>query len=118
MLEGRSNCCGYTVHEANLADLDHRVVLTNAGLLSNESRSILARHPIDAISARPGVVSPGRPFILYNPDAADGEMKLQCLAAGEKISEISGPFGRPGVRAESASPFEGIQAIMENAPVN
>lgn len=96
--------CGYTFHEANLADSDHRALLAETGLLNQENRAVLVRHPIDAICARPGVVSSERPFIFYNPDA-EGEIVIQSLKTGEKVPEIIGALGRLRVRAEVLSSF-------------
>jgi hypothetical protein len=93
--------CGYTAFEANLADAADRSVLTREGLLSDESRTLLARHPVDAICAPQGVVRPDRPFLLYNEGDAVGSNSVpQRLALGARIAAVSGLSGRSGLRAE------------------
>jgi hypothetical protein len=96
--------CGYTVFEADLADQDSRKLLVREGLLGSESRTLLARHPLDAIGAPQGLVRPGRPFLLYKEEAEDA--KPQTLPAGGRIAGISGLAGRPGVRCEPAAPAD------------
>jgi hypothetical protein len=92
--------CGYRVFEANLADASHRAVLSREGLLGSQSRSLLARHPIDAIGAPHGVVRPDRPFLLYKTDAnGNDDTKPQSLANGMKIAGVSDLAGKPELRA-------------------
>lgn len=100
--------CGYSIYEADLAIEGDREVLVREGLLAGEARSALARHPIDAIGAGPGLVRPDRPFLLYKEgDATNGTP--QTLSTGGRISAVSGAAGSPGVRAEPAMPAdEGI----------
>ena len=96
--------CGYAVFEANLADAGDRTVLLREGLLSTQSRLLLARHPLDAIGALQGVVRPDRPFLLYNAEGGtDKDAKPQCLETGARLAAISGLAGRPGLRAEAAA---------------
>lgn len=98
---------GYRFFEANLADPADRAILVKESLLSTESRALLARHPIDAISAPQGVVRPGRPFLLYNDSiSATPETVPQKLALGGRIQAVAGLAGRPGLRAETAPPVE------------
>ena len=97
--------CGYCIYEADLAIEGDREVLVRVGLLASEARLALARHPIDAIGAGPGVVRPDRPFLLYKEGAAaDGTP--QTLSTGGRISAVSGTAGSPGVRAEPAMPAD------------
>jgi hypothetical protein len=93
---------GYQFYEADLADPLDRKLLTERGLLSANNRDQLARHPIDAIGAPPGVVRPGRPFLLYKDSANIGaDNAPQDLPPNGQITSISGLDGRPGVRAEA-----------------
>jgi hypothetical protein len=71
--------CGYRVFEANLADASHRAVLSREGLLGSQSRSLLARHPMDAIGAPHGVVRPDRPFLLYKTDGTGSDDANKAL---------------------------------------
>lgn len=96
--------CGYTLYEADLANIADRVILVKAKLLDTEARVTLARHPIDAIGAGPGVVRPNRPFLLYRDWAGGTKAVPQKLPAGGSISPVSGTQGSPGVRAEAAVP--------------
>jgi hypothetical protein len=96
--------CGYSLYEADLADSANRAVLVDERLLGSETRRTLARHPIDAIGAGPGVVSPNRPFLFYRARAGETEGVPQELAAGGIISPVPGSVGSPGVRAEAAAP--------------
>jgi hypothetical protein len=99
---------GYTVFEADLSNAGVREILLREGLLSNQSRSSLVRHPLDAIGAPQGVVRPDRPFLLYNAKNSSGEeTKPQRLGSGERIGTISGLSGRSGLRAEVAAAPEG-----------
>ena len=99
--------CGYTAFEANLADATDRAILTRESLLSDESHTLLARHPVDAIGAPQGVVRPNRPFLLYKEgDAAASDSTPQCLTSGARIPAISGLSGRPGLHAEMPLPTE------------
>lgn len=101
------SACGYKVFQADLANAENRTVLIREGLLNTQGRSLLARHPIDAIGAPQGVVRPNRPFLLYQPDSDTGEdFKPQSLVTGARISAISGPTGSPGLHAEAAVPPE------------
>jgi hypothetical protein len=105
--------CGYRVFEANLADPSHRAVLSREGLLGSQNRSLLARHPIDAIGAPHGVVRPDQPFLLYKTEGnSNDDTKPQCLANGMMIAGVSDLAGRPGLRALAASPVENALADM------
>jgi hypothetical protein len=104
--------CGYRVFEANLADASHRAVLLREGLLGSQSRSLLARHPLDAIGAPHGVVRPDRPFLLYTTDGNSDDAKPQRLANGAKIAGVSDLAGGPGLRALTASTVEDALAGM------
>jgi hypothetical protein len=97
--------CGYAVFEANLADTLDRKILVRAGLHRGSGKWLLARHPVDAIGAPQGVVRPNRPFLFYKEGgSAEHEGIPQSLAEGERIAAVSGPSGRPGLRAKPASP--------------
>lgn len=91
---------GYRFYEANLADEDDRAILIKEDLLVNQRRALLARHPIDAISAPQGVVRPDRPFLIYN-DSTDTERAAipQRLPMNGRIAP--GLAGRPGLRVEA-----------------
>ncbi|MBA4040317.1 MAG: hypothetical protein K2Y20_15865 [Sphingomonas sp.] len=94
---------GYRFYEANLADGADRAILIKEDLLANQRRALLARHPIDAISAPQGVVRPDRPFLIYS-DSTDTECDAmpQRLPMNGRIAAVSGLAGRPGLRAEAA----------------
>jgi hypothetical protein len=95
------DACGYTVLEANLAAAPDRSILTRAGLYNSKTRSLVARHPTDAITAPHGVVRPGRPFLFYTEGIGT---QPEHLPPGGRAAPISGPTGRPGLRAEQAPP--------------
>lgn len=98
---------GYRFYEANLSDAADRAILIKENLLSNHRRTLIARHPIDAIGAPQGVVRPDRPFLIYS-DSPDIECDQapQRLSANGRIAAVLGPSGRPGLRAESAPSAE------------
>lgn len=98
--------CGYRIFEANLRDNDERAILAAAGLLSDDARSSIARHPIDAIAAPQAIVRPGRPFLLFKPGPPFSAETPRALTAGERVAAISGPSGHPGARCEVALPSE------------
>jgi len=97
--------CGYSIYEADLAMEGDRQILVREGLLTSEARLALARHPIDAISAGPGVVRPDRPFLFYR-EGAEADGAPQKLATGGRISAVSGAAGSPGARAEPVMPAD------------
>jgi hypothetical protein len=101
------NTCGYTVYEADLGARSNRLVLERAGLASDDKRLAIVRHPIDAINAPHGVVRPERPFLLYDPDEPDKEQVPQELPADGRLPAVTGPLGRPGLRAEASGPALG-----------
>lgn len=96
--------CGYTVHEANLGARSDRLVLERAGLISDDKRLVIARHPIDAINAPHGIVRPQRPFLLYDPGEPHKEHVPQDLPADGRLPAVTGSSGRPGLRAEASGP--------------
>lgn len=98
--------CGYSFYEADLGDSADRAILVSAKLLGSETRTTLARHPIDAIGAGLGLVRPDRPFLLYKDGAGMAEAVPQRLAPGGRISPVLGAAGSPGVRAELAAPAD------------
>lgn len=103
---------GYRFFEANLADPADRAILASEDLLSTQRRTLMARHPIDAIAAPQGVVRPERPFLLYNEGvSSETEAAPQRLPAGGRMAAIAGPAGRPGLRSETAPPVE--EGIVE-----
>ncbi len=105
--------CGYTVYEADLADNADRAILVAEQLLDTAAQATLARHPIDAIGAGPGVVRPDRPFLFYRDRMGRSEAVPQKLPAGGSISPVAGNAGSPGVRAEAAVPAnESIAEII------
>ena len=100
------NACGYTIFEADLAAAHDLSILTRAGLCSGERRFLISRHPIDAISAPHRIVRPDRPFLVYRDDASSQDQRVpQQLPAGGRLAAITGPSGRPGLRAEPAAPI-------------
>lgn len=103
---------GYRFFEANLSDPADRTILTGEELLATQNRTMLARHPIDAIGAPQGVVRPGRPFLFFF-DQADSVSNVgpQRLAMNGRIAAVAGPAGRPGLRAEIAPPSE--EAVVD-----
>ncbi len=103
--------CGYRIFEANLRDNDERAILAAAGMLSDNARSSIARHPADAIAAPQAIVRPGRPFLLFKSGPPLSAEAPRALTAGERVTAISGPAGHPGARCEVALP-------PENAPVD
>jgi hypothetical protein len=105
---------GYRFFEANLADPGDRAILTKEDLLASQRRALLARHPIDAIGAPQGVVRPNRPFLLYSEGVnVETEAAPQRLAADGRIAAVAGLAGRPGLRAEVASPVEeGVAEVV------
>lgn len=106
--------CGYRFFEANLRDDAERAILVTEGLFTNDARSALARHPVDAIVAPQSVVRPGRPFLLFKEAPSLSAEPLRVLKAGERLASISGPSGHPGVRCEAVSPAGGtpIELIL------
>lgn len=99
------SACGYAIFEADLSAADDRAILVRAGLLSTASRSVVARHPIDAIGAPQGVVRPGRPFLIYKEGDVSGEtFAVQRLSEGTRIASTAGDSGLPSLRAETAPP--------------
>lgn len=98
--------CGYRFFEANLRDAAERAILAAEDLLSNDARSSLARHPVDAIVAPQAVVRPGRPFLLFKEAPSPCAEPLRTLKAGERLASVSGPTGHPGVRCEPAPPAD------------
>lgn len=98
--------CGYRIYEANLATPEDRAILSREGLLSTQSRLLLARHPLDAIGAPQGVVRPDHPYLIYKAeDETHDAPKPQRLGLGKTIT-VSGLAGRPGLRSEAASPAD------------
>jgi|GEM_PF-2727263 hypothetical protein len=98
---------GYHFFEANLGEPRDRTILTREGLLSEQNRAQLARHPVDAIGAPHGVVRPDRPFLLYKDGAGIGsDAAPQRLPANGRISAVPGQAGRPSLRAEAPVPPE------------
>ena len=97
------NSCGYRFFEADLANTSDRGILTREGLLSGQTRTLIARHPFDAISASQGVIRPDRPFLSYE-EGTSPELGgvLEKLAVGAWVAAVSGPGGRPGLRCEAA----------------
>jgi hypothetical protein len=98
--------CGYTIFEAILADTGDRSVLMREGLLSAQSPSQLARHPLDAIGAPQGLVRPDRPFLLYNGETGAEDAKPQRMTSRARLGAILGFAGRPGLHCEAAAPPE------------
>lgn len=96
--------CGYTIYEADLGTQSNRSILERAGLASDDRRLVVARHPTDAINALQGIVRPERPFLLYDPDDAHKEHLPQELPADGRLPATTGPFARPGLRAEASGP--------------
>lgn len=95
--------CGYTVFEADLAAAGDRSILIREGLTGADNRSLIARHPTDAITAPHGIVRPDRPFLVYTEDlGAQEEFLSQHLSLGASLVPVIGPSGRPGLRAEPA----------------
>jgi hypothetical protein len=98
---------GYRFFEANLSDSVDREILTGDELLSTKQRSLLSRHPVDAICAPNGIVRPDRPFLLYGDGSNDAENVLpQKLAANGRISTTLGSSAQSVLRAEPAPPPE------------
>ncbi len=105
---------GYHFFEANLADPANRAILSQDGLWTVQSKALVARHPIDAIGAPPGVVRPDRPFLIYKEGAEiDSATVPQRLPANGRIPSMSGFRGQTGVRAEDAPPTEGSVGVAE-----
>jgi hypothetical protein len=99
--------CGYTVFEANLAEYADRTILTREGLLSTQSRSLLARHPFDAIGAPHGIVRPERPFLIYREEpAADADSVPQTLRDGSSVIAVAGLSGSSRLQSEAAAAVE------------
>lgn len=98
------HACGYTMYEANLADSGDREILIGERLLGSETRTMLTRHPVDAIGAPPGVVRPDRVFLFYGGGTNAALSAPQTLKAGDRIGAVSGTGGSPGVRAEPLTP--------------
>jgi len=98
--------CGYCFYEADLAINGDREILVRERLIGSETRTTLARHPIDAIGAGPGVVRPDRPFLIYKEGTAATDGAPQKLTAGSRISSVPGEAGSPGVRAEAPIPAD------------
>lgn len=96
--------CGYRLFEANLGDAAERAILITEGLISNDARASLARHPVDAIAAPQAVIRPSRPFLLFKEAPSPSAEPLRTLKAGERLASVPGPTGHPGVRCEAASP--------------
>ncbi len=98
---------GYRFFEADLSDSADRTILTKEELLATKRRSLLSRHPIDAICAPQGIVRPDRPFLLYG-DGANGDENVvpQKLAANGRVAIVAGSSGRSVLRAEVAPPPE------------
>jgi hypothetical protein len=97
--------CGYTVFEADLATSSNRAILARAGLTSANKRSLIARHPTDAINAPYGIVRADRPFLVYGNDVDGQQQHLpQQLPAGGRVAPIMSPSGRFGLRAEAEVP--------------
>jgi hypothetical protein len=104
--------CGYNIFEADLSTASDRRVLTSAGLYSAEKRFAIARHPTDAITAPNGIVRPDRRFLLYSDDLTPHEERVpQHLPAGGRLAPVTGPSGRPGLRAVPAEP--GIASVVD-----
>ncbi len=105
--------CGYRFYEANLADVADRSILTREGLLSDQRRTLLARHPTDAIGAPSGVVRPDRLFLLYEESHWSGnENAPQKLAAGASLTGATGTAGRPYLRCEAGAIADGCIADL------
>ncbi len=96
--------CGYSIYEADLALNGDRELLIRASLLGNETRMMLARHPIDAIGADLGVVRSNRPFLFFREGKDMANSAPQKLTTGGRIGAVPGVAGSPGVRAEAAIP--------------
>jgi hypothetical protein len=112
-LKKLGSTAGYHFFEANLADPADRAVLDREGLFTEQDRTLLARHPIDAIGAPQGVVSPDRPFLLYQDGpAADTCAVPQRLTTNGRIAAVSGFAGRLGLRAEAPPPPEDSVATI------
>jgi hypothetical protein len=98
--------CGYVVHEADLSHGNHRNILAREGLLSAQTRSLLARHPFDAIGAPQGVVRPDRPFLLYKP-SEEHDATPHRLAVGARIAATP---GLAALTITRSPPLRGVRA--------
>ncbi|MGE0677732.1 MAG: hypothetical protein AB7O40_11850 [Pseudolabrys sp.] len=105
------HACGYTVFEADLAAASDRAILGRVGLTSADKRSLIARHPTDALTAPHGIVRPDRPFLVYTEDLNEHERMPQQLSAGGRLAPITGASGRPGLRVEPAAP--GLASVVD-----
>ena len=93
--------CGYRILEADLGSESDRGVLIAAGLLDEKPRMGIARHPIDAMIASRGAVSPSRPFLVMNGRTgmnAGGEVRT--LSTGIHTVALEGSEGADRIRIE------------------
>lgn len=91
---------GYRIYEANLTSDAERAILTKEGLLAAKDRALVARHPIDAITAPQSVVRPGRPFIVYRPGPPVAFDDVQRLQLGDRSGYAAGVIGQPRLRCD------------------
>lgn len=84
------NLAGYRLLEADLASDVDRAILAKEGLVAAHDRALVARHPIDAISAPQGVVRPRRPFVVYRPGPPMSVDEPQRMQASDRTGYTTG----------------------------
>lgn len=101
---------GYRLFEADLANEADREILGKEGFLAANDRMLVARHPLDAITAPQGVVRSERRFVTFRPGppisvdeprslqvsdragfaVGSGQLRLRCeLGTEPNLSPIS-----------------------------
>lgn len=93
---------GYRLFQADLATDADREILAKEGLLAAHDRTLVARHPIDAITAPQGVVRPTRPFVIYRPGPPISVDKPRRLQASDRSGYTPGT-GQIRLRCEPAT---------------
>ena len=93
--------CGYRIMEADLGSESDRGVLIAAGLLDAKPRMRIARHPIDAMIASRGAISPFRPFLVMNGRTGmDAGGEVRTLSTGTYTVTLDGSEGADWIRIE------------------
>jgi hypothetical protein len=93
--------CGYRIMEADLGSEGDRGVLIAAGLLDAKPRMRIARHPIDAMIASRGTVSPSHPFLVMNGRSGmDARGEVRMLSTGAHTVTLEGSEGADRIRIE------------------
>jgi hypothetical protein len=93
---------GYRVYEADLASANDRATLAKEGLLATQDRVLVARHPVDAITAPQNVVRIGRPFVTFKPGPPVAVEEPQRLQTGGHTGYAVSLTGQPRLRSEAA----------------